>query len=95
MDVIWTTAAAHNLVDLCNYIAADSPNAAVRMDEILHDAASRLTVFPHMGKTGPFPGTRELIVHRQYRLVYEVDVRADTVWILALIHGARDWPPKS
>jgi len=94
MDVIWTTAAAHNLIEICDHIAADNPNAAVRMDERFHAAASRLGVFPDMGKPGPFPGTRELIVHQRYRLVYEIDVNADTVWILALIHGARDWPLK-
>jgi len=64
------------------------------MSALFGKAASRLADFPYMGKTGPFPGTRELIVHRHYRLVYQVDVGAETVWILALIHGARDWPPK-
>lgn len=36
-------------------------------------------------------GTRELIPHESYRLVYEV--QADAVWILALVHTARLWPP--
>lgn len=44
-----------------------------------------------MGRPGQIPGTRELIPHESYRLVYEV--LADTVWILALVHTARPWPP--
>ena len=44
-----------------------------------------------MGRPGQIPGTRELIPHESYRLVYEV--QADTVWILALAHTARLWPP--
>ena len=28
-----------------------------------------------------------------YRLVYEVDEAADTVWVMTLIHTARQWPP--
>jgi len=95
MDVIWTSAAEHNLIDICDYIAADSPNAAERMDVLFHDAASRLAVFPYMGKTGQLPGTRELFPHRHYRLVYRIDADADTIWILALIHGACRWPPES
>jgi plasmid stabilization system protein ParE len=45
-----------------------------------------------MGRTGLVPGTRELIPHESYRLVYEVE--GDTVWILALVHTARMWPQR-
>lgn len=44
-----------------------------------------------LGRPGKIPGTRELIPHENYRLVYEV--QDDTVWVLALIHTARQWPP--
>jgi plasmid stabilization system protein ParE len=43
-----------------------------------------------MGRPRQIPGTRELIPHESYRLIYEV--QADTVWILALVHTARLWP---
>ena len=33
----------------------------------------------------------ELISHEHYRLVYKID--GDTVWILALVHTSRQWPP--
>ncbi|WP_420856699.1 type II toxin-antitoxin system RelE/ParE family toxin [Variovorax beijingensis] len=46
---------------------------------------------PLLGRAGQIPGTRELIPHESYRLVYEV--RADTIWILTLVHTARQWPP--
>ena len=36
-------------------------------------------------------GTRELVAHESYRLVYEID--GSTVWVLALVHTARRWPP--
>ncbi len=44
-----------------------------------------------MGRLGPIEGTRELVLHESYRLIHEV--QADTVWILALVHTARLWPP--
>nr|WP_232516617.1 type II toxin-antitoxin system RelE/ParE family toxin [Thauera sp. K11] len=74
-----------------DYIAADNPLAAVSMDELFSDAAARLARHPMLGRPGTIPGTRELIPHESYRLVYEID--NDTVWILTLVHTTRQWPP--
>ncbi|MBD4963880.1 type II toxin-antitoxin system RelE/ParE family toxin [Xanthomonas citri pv. citri] len=63
------------------------------MDDLFSEAAKRLGEFPKLGRTGKIPGTRELIPHESYRLVYEVDEAADTVWVMTLIHTARQWPP--
>ncbi|MBB6559132.1 addiction module RelE/StbE family toxin [Acidovorax soli] len=77
--------------DIVDFIAQDNPLAAIRMDEIFSAAVGRLAEHPLLGRSGQIPGTRELIPHESYRLVYEV--QADTVWILALVHTARLWPP--
>ena len=61
------------------------------MDELFGEAASRLSRFPYMGRPGELVGTRELIPHPSYRLVYEV--REETVYILYLVHTSRQWPP--
>jgi addiction module RelE/StbE family toxin len=74
-----------------DYIAADNPHAASRMDEFFSDAATRLAAHPLLGKAGKIAGTRELIPHASYRLVYEID--GEMLWILALVHTARQWPP--
>ena len=47
------------------------------MDELFSDAAFRLTEHPMLGKLGSIPGTRELIPHESYRLVYEIS--GDTI----------------
>ena len=41
---------------------------------------------PKLGKPGKISGTRELIPHESYRLVYEIE--GETLWILVLIHTA-------
>ena len=61
------------------------------MDALFSDAAARLGDHSELGKPGKISGTRELIPHESYRLVYEIE--RDTVWILALVHAARRWPP--
>lgn len=91
MRVLWTLSADQDRADIVDFIAQDNPLAAIRMDKIFSAAVGRLAEHPLLGRAGQIPGTRELIPHESYRLVYEV--RADTVWILTLVHTARLWPP--
>ncbi|WP_313517846.1 type II toxin-antitoxin system RelE/ParE family toxin [Brevundimonas sp.] len=45
---------------------------------------------PGLGRVGRVPGTRELVAHQNYVLVY--DVVDDQVRILRVLHAARQWP---
>jgi addiction module RelE/StbE family toxin len=88
--VIWTPEALQDRADIWDYIVADNPRAAVHMDELFSAAAGRLADYPKVGRPGKIEGTRELVPHESYRLVYEIS--GETVWVLALIHTARQWP---
>jgi toxin ParE1/3/4 len=88
--VIWTPEAEQDRDDIWNYLAADNLVAATLMDELFSDAAARPGSYPMLGRVGKIPGTRELVSHENYLLVYEVI--QETVWILALVHTARQWP---
>jgi addiction module RelE/StbE family toxin len=76
-----------------DYIEADNPLAAARMDELFEKAAATLAEHPKLGKEGTLPGTRQLLAHRSYWLVYDID--GDAVQVLAVVHTARQWPPAS
>ncbi|TCS16540.1 type II toxin-antitoxin system RelE/ParE family toxin [Caulobacter sp. BK020] len=91
MKVRWTASARLDRLAIADHIAADSPRAAARVDTLFTEAAASLARFPQMGRIGKVPGTREVFPHESYRLVYEIE--DDTVWILALIHTSRQWPP--
>jgi toxin ParE1/3/4 len=91
VKVRWTSSARQDRIGIRDYIAADNRRAAARMDALFGEAAARLADHPHLGKPGKILGTRELIPHESYRLVYEIDDQA--VWVLALVHSARQWPP--
>lgn len=90
MKIIWTPEALQDRTDIWDYIAIDSFKAATQVDELFNEAANSLANFPKLGKPGKIPGTRELIVHDNYRLVYEIDSKA--VWVLTIVHTARQWP---
>jgi addiction module RelE/StbE family toxin len=91
VKVVWTPEAQQDREAIWDYIAVDSPRAAVKMDELFSKAASRLADHPQLGRTGRIPGTRELIPHKSYCMVYAIE--QETVWLLALVHTARQWPP--
>jgi addiction module RelE/StbE family toxin len=93
LKIRWTTQAANDRRQIKAYIATDNPMAAAKLDRLFAAATRRLADFPNQGRQGSWPGTRELIPHESYRLIYEV--RGQTIWVLALIHTARAWPPTS
>jgi toxin ParE1/3/4 len=87
----WTPEAEQDRDDVLDYIAVDNPGAAVAIDLLFKKAADRAATFPMAARKGEIPGTRELIPHENYRLIYQI--REDTVWILALVYTSRQWPP--
>ncbi|MGQ5273827.1 type II toxin-antitoxin system RelE/ParE family toxin [Xanthomonas arboricola pv. corylina] len=92
MRVVWTPEAEQDRLAIWDYIAAENPRAAVRMDALFSECAARLVEHPRVGRAGLVPGTSELIPHESYRLVYELE--GDTIWVLALVHTSRMWPPR-
>lgn len=93
MRVVWTDPADEDRERIVFFIAQDNPLAAVEMDELFTAAADSLAALPARSRTGRLPDTRELVVHKNYILVYGVDEANDTIYIKAVLHAARQWPP--
>ena len=91
MKVVWAPEAVQDRLDIWDYIAADNPQAAFELDELFSAAITRLAEYPQLGRPGSIPGTCELILHASYRLLYEIN--DETLWVLAIIHTAQQWPP--
>ncbi|MDI3358160.1 type II toxin-antitoxin system RelE/ParE family toxin [Pseudomonas sp. UYIF39] len=92
MKIIWTPAAAQDRADIWDYLHSVNPIAALEMDNRFIDAISRISQFPESGPAGIIAGTREMIPHQSYRVVYQPG--SDAIWILALVHTSRQWPPE-
>jgi toxin ParE1/3/4 len=73
------------------HVESDNPPAAIRLDELLRDQAGRLSSHPRIGRPGRIAGTRELVAHQNYVIVY--DITPDCVRVLRVLHAARMWPP--
>jgi plasmid stabilization system protein ParE len=90
MNLVWTWPAKMDRREIFEFIAADSWRAACRMDLVFAGKAELLTRLPEIGRPGRVPGTRELLAHRHYFLIYRMS--ADTVQILRLLHTSKQWP---
>ena len=90
MKLLWTKLARDDRRAIGEYIAQDNPVAAVELDEYLSARTGQLTEQPDSGRPGRVTGTRELVVHRHYVVVYEV--RTEQVQILRVLHTSRRWP---
>ena len=59
-------------------------------DEI-ENQVERLSDHPYSGRSGRIEGTREMVVNRTPFIVgYRTS--GDTVYVLRVLHGARQWP---
>ncbi len=87
MALKWTKTALRSVDEIAGFIAEDNPSRATSFVLELKVAVSKLQVHPGIGRAGRVPGTRELILHKNYIAIYRV--RGDDVEILRLHHVAR------
>jgi toxin ParE1/3/4 len=88
--VEWTETARADLVDIVDYISDDNPEAAQELMEEIETKTAKLPSHPKIYRQGRLAGTREMVVHKNYIVVYAEADR--TVSILRVLHVARSWP---
>jgi len=78
---------------IMDYIAKDNPIAAYELDELIESKANQLIERPKLYQASRrVRGTREMIVHPNYIIIYRIVVESDTVEILRVKHAAQQWP---
>lgn len=96
-QVVFTDTAKEDLRGIALYIAelAQDKNIAIRFVKGLQDATKVLETFP---ESGSIPKDRVLrssgyrfIVHKDYLLFYQYDKQKNTVYIMAVFNGRRDY----
>lgn len=90
MTIDWTARAGQDRRETRARIALENLPSAVELDNSITQKAERLARHPAMGRPGRLPGTRELVVHSNYILLYAVT--DDAVRILRLLHARQRWP---
>ena len=91
MKLSCTNPALRDMADIHAFIADQNPGAALKVVRLLRAQAEGLTAHPQMGRLGRIDGTRELVVSGSAFIIAYRATEA-TVDILAIRHGARQWP---
>lgn len=91
MRIEWTFFAMNDREAIFDYLEADSPRAAIMIDDRIEAQVELLIETPEIGRPGRIEGTRELVIQRTpYIAAYRID--GETVRILRVLHGAQEWP---
>jgi toxin ParE1/3/4 len=95
--VVWARDALDDIKQQVEFIGCDNPAAATRVAERIRDAGTALGDMA-IGRMGRLTDTYEKPVSRlPYVIIYALvlDQGRETVFILRVIHAARDWPPEA
>ena len=89
-NVEWLPEAEADLAAIVDFIFADNPMAAIELEAHAFHSAETLAALPYLGRSGRAAGSRELIIHPNYMIVYEVYPQKITV--LAVLHTRQAYP---
>lgn len=90
LPVVWSSEALDQLDDIVSYIAARNSSAADRMQALFEGSAERVPLHPYLYRKGRVAGTREVVMHPNYILVYRIET--DAIVIVALVHARQNYP---
>lgn len=93
LPIHWRATARDRLAAIVSYVAERDPQAARRLKARLESAPLPLSEHPYLYPAGRVPGTRELVAHPNYLIVYRVT--AERVEVVTVLHTRQQYPPST
>jgi toxin ParE1/3/4 len=90
VPIQWRPEAQADLETILAYIAEHNQQTAFDLLGEIDRAVSQLPKHPNLYRPGRVAGTREMVVHRNYLLVYRMT--STTIEILSVVHARRRYP---
>lgn len=87
--IIWPPA-LNDVEEIVKYIQHDNPGAAEALKDELFKKMGGLPHHPRLYRRGRLPGTREMVVRRNYIVVYTET--PSQVTVLRVLHASMNWP---
>ncbi|MBN1086968.1 type II toxin-antitoxin system RelE/ParE family toxin [Erwinia aphidicola] len=90
LPIKWTDEAKRDLYALIAFIAEENPYTAESLLQQLQESILPVAEHPYMFRAGRVPGTREIVAHPNYILIYKV--LNDAILVLGVLHSRREYP---
>jgi toxin ParE1/3/4 len=90
LSIVWRAAAREDLATIIRYVAGRNPGAARELRGLIEGAVQPLSEHPYLFRPGRVPGTRELVAHPNYVVVYRVST--DHIEIVNVLHARQQYP---
>ena len=89
LQIIWNREAENDLAEIVEYLGNRNPGAAFDLVREIKKRIARLPRTPYLYRVGRVAGTRELVVHQNYIVVYQVT--SHSIKILSVLHARKQF----
>jgi toxin ParE1/3/4 len=93
LQIQWQPEALQSLDDIAVYIGQFSLASADELVDHIESAVNQLPLYPYLYRVGRVDGTREMVVHPNYIVVYRVEL--DCIRIARVLHSRQQYPTLS
>lgn len=90
LPILWRAEAQADLAAILEYIADRRPQSALDLFDEIERIVSQLPHHPYLYRLGRVSGTRELVAHPNYIVVYRVGDAARE--IVSILHSRQHYP---
>lgn len=90
LSVVWRAHAQSNLTEVIRYIAERNPAAARRMKALIEQSILPAAEHPYLFRPGRLAGTREVVAHPNYVVVYRVTKMH--IEVVNVLHTRQQYP---
>ena len=92
-EVIWSNIAEKDLIDVVEYISADSPSTALKSFKNIKQKASKLYSFPERGRVVPELRDQGIVQYREliispWRVIYRISEKS--VYVLSVLDARQN-----
>lgn len=90
LPILWRAEAQADLAAILEFIAERNPQSALALYDDIARLVSQLPYHPYLYRLGRVPGTRELVAHPNYVVVYQVGYAV--IEIVSVVHSRKHYP---
>jgi toxin ParE1/3/4 len=90
LPITWRPSARKSLAKIIRYIAERNLPAARAMRQRIEEAVLPTSEHPYLYRAGRVPGTREIVAHPNYIVVYRV--LSDSIEVVDVVHSRQQFP---